>query len=57
MFFELEGVINSRDCRFEFFKQVGTNISGERSNIETRLTEISESQSSIYRRDLRASHN
>ena len=25
--FELEGVINSRDCRFEFLNRVSTNIS------------------------------
>ena len=32
--FELEGVINSRDCRFGIFEQVSTHISRERTDIE-----------------------
>ena len=32
--FELEGVINSRDCRFEFLKQISTHIYGKGANIK-----------------------
>ena len=34
--FELEGVINSRDCCFKFFKQISTNLPQERSNIKAK---------------------
>ena len=31
--FELEGVINSRDCCFQILEQICTNLSRERDNI------------------------
>ena len=34
--FELEGVINSRDCCFKIFEQISTNISRKGGNIETK---------------------
>ena len=55
--FELEGVINSRECRFEFLNR-SVPIYPEKEVIlkpdEQKLVRV---QSSICRRDLRASHN
>lgn len=55
--FELEGVINSRDCCFEFFELISANLSWEGNNIETRWAEVSESQSLIYRWNFRVGDN
>ena len=47
--FELEGVINPRDCCFKFLNRSIPIFPKELYNFETQWTEINKSKSPIYR--------
>ena len=55
--FELEGVINSRDCRFEFLNRSVPMYPEKEVILKPDEQKLVKVKATFYRQDLRASHN